>query len=242
MRCVSVFFLAVALCSVSQGQEPPAPPNDAPPVAVHNQPAAAGTAIEKHSVIESFVQRTRFSPDVAENKAPLSVGGKFRLFAFKSVSPANMTRAAAAAGLGQALDHPEGYGQGGEGYGKRFGANMATGASSAFFGTFLIPSVLHQDPRFFRQGSGSLGQSVKYALRHVVVTKNDKGDDAFNWSGILAPIAAQSVANTYLPEHERTVGKTFIRSGRMIGITVGVNVLKEYWPTISRKLSRRGQQ
>lgn len=242
MRHVPVVVLMTAFCLISQGQQMPTAPTDTPPATTERPTITTTAAGETRSASESFLKRTQFSPALAESKQPLSTAGKFRLFAAQSVSPANMGVAAAVAGIGQALDRPEGYGQGAEGYGKRFGANMATGASKSFFGNFLIPSLLHEDPRFFRQGSGSFGQSVKYAFRHVFVTKNDSGGDAFNWSGVIAPIAAQSIANAYLPEHERTVGKTFIRSGRMIGINVGINVLKEYWPTISKKLGNRQQQ
>jgi hypothetical protein len=115
---------------------------------------------------------------------------------------------------------------------------MATGASDNFFGKFLIPSILHHDPQFFPLGDGSLHQSIKYALRRVIVTRTDSGKEAFNWSGILAPLAAQSIANSYLPEEERTVGETFRRAGVTVGTTVAIDIWKEYWPTLSKKLRR----
>lgn len=195
----------------------------------------------------AFAQRTQSTtspvfPDIATSKAPLTAEGKFTLFALSSVSPARFSGASLSAAFGQSIDAPEGYGQGTEGYAKRFGASMATGASNNFFGKFLIPSLLHHDPRFFAQGDGSLHQSLKYAVRRVVITRTDSGNDVFNWSGILAPLAAQSIANSYLPEEERTVGKTFRRSGMTVGTTVAINLLKEYWPTISKKLRRNNTQ
>ena len=240
MRYVAIGVLVLAVCSAALSQESV---SSTQPVSatVVDRPASAGAAKQQSSSFERFATKIKFFPDVSENKEPLSVGGKFKLFAVQSVSPANITGAAAGAGLGQARDWPEGYGQGWDGYGKRFGANLATGASKSFFGNFLIPAVLHQDPRFFPRGNSSFRQSLKYGLRRAVITRTDSGDDAFNWSGILAPIAAQSIANSYLPERERTVGKTFIRSGRMIGMSVGVNVLKEFWPAISRRLGHKQQ-
>jgi hypothetical protein len=147
-------------------------------------------------------------PDITTSTTPLTVNGKFKLFAGTSVSPARFAGANLTAGFGQAIDTPAGYGQGTQGYAKRFGASMATGASNNFFGKFLIPSVLHHDPRFVSLENRSLRNSIGLALRRVVIARTDDGNDTFNWSGILGPLAAQSIANSYLPDEERTVGKT----------------------------------
>ncbi len=240
MKFVALGLLVLAVCSAVLSQETGSSTRPVSATVVE-RPATASAEKAQPSSLERLALKIKFSPDISENKEPLSVGGKFKLFAAQSVSPANITGAAAAAGIGQARNRPEGYGQGWDGYGKRFGAGLAMGSTRNFFGYFVIPSVLHQDPRFFPQGDGSFKQSFKYGLRRGVITRTDSGNDAFNWSGILAPIAAQSIANSYLPEHERTVGKTFIRSGKMIGISIGMNVLKEYWPTISRKIAHKKQ-
>lgn len=141
------------------------------------------------ATVSSFAQEAQpvtsaVFPDLATSKTPLSIEGKFKLFAASSVSPGRLSGANLSAAFGQAIDAPEGYGQGAEGYAKRFGASMATGASNNFFGKFLIPSMLHHDPRFLQQGDGSLHQSLKYALRRVVIARTDNGKDAFNWSGL----------------------------------------------------------
>ncbi|MEO8727550.1 MAG: hypothetical protein ABI383_15670, partial [Acidobacteriaceae bacterium] len=140
------------------------------------------------------------------------------------------------AGFGQALNSNPGYGQGAEGYAKRFGSSMGRNATSNFFGTFLLPSVLHQDPRYFVLGDATAGEKIKYALRRTVVTRSDNGNDVFNWSGLLGPVISEGIANSYLPSAERTPGRTFRRYGIDLGFIVGGNLLREYYPMISRKL------
>jgi hypothetical protein len=113
---------------------------------------------------------------------------------------------------------------------------MASGASSHLFGTFLLPAMLRQDPRYFVKLHGSAGERVWYAFRRVVVTRADRGGEAFNWSGVIGSLLAESLANSYLPEGERTTGKTFTRFGIRMGSIAASNIVKEYWPTIFRSL------
>jgi hypothetical protein len=175
-------------------------------------------------------------PDIATTEGPLSTGGKFKLFVDNSASLSSLAGSAVSAGIGQAEDYPEGYGQGGEGYGKRFGAAMARTASSNFFGTFLLASMLHQDPRFFPQKDPTFGGSVKYALTRVVITRNDDGNDAANWSGLLGPLMAEGLANAYWPEEDRTAGQTLRRYGVDLATTAGFNIFRNYWPVLIGKM------
>jgi hypothetical protein len=104
------------------------------------------------------------------------------------------------------------------------------------FGTFLLPSVLHHDPRYFVLANGSFSQKIGHALKSVVVTRTDSGGHAFNVGGVLGPLGAQGLANTYLPDAERTSGQTFERFGIQIAVIAGGNVLKEFWPAIFKTL------
>ena len=174
-------------------------------------------------------------PDIATTEGPLSAGGKFKLFVDNSASLSTLVGSAADAAIGQAEDYPHGYGQGWEAYGKRFGATMARNASSNFFGTFVLASMLHQDPRFFPQRDPTFGGSVKYALTRVVITRNDDGNDAANWSGLIGPLMAEGLANAYWPEEDRTAGQTFRRYGVDLATTAGFNMLRNYWPVLFKK-------
>ena len=175
-------------------------------------------------------------PDIATTEGPLSTGGKFKLFVDNSVSLSSLVGSALNAGVGQAEDYPHGYGQGGEGYGKRFGATMARTASSEFFGTFMLASMLHQDPRFFPQRDPTFGGSVKYSLTRVVITRNDDGNDAANWSGLLGPLMGEGLANAYWPEEDRTAGQTLRRYGVDLATTAGFNMFRNYWPVLIKKM------
>jgi hypothetical protein len=172
-----------------------------------------------------------FFPDIATSPGPLPTGGKFKLFVNQSISPPYVLTAAFSAAFDQARNAPEGYGQGWDAYGSRFGANMARASTSSFFGTFLFASLLHQDPRFFPQSKPSFWRSVKYSAQRIVMTRNDAGKDVFNTSGLLGPLASEGLANVYLPSSEQTVGKTVTRFAADLAWRVGGNMFKDYWPT-----------
>ncbi len=201
-----------------------------------NVPGRKQGKIAGQGPLRIIARRSFFYPELATSPGPLSAKEKFELFLTESISPPRIFSAAADAGISQARDSLSGYGQGSEGYGLRFGSEMATGASSHFFGTFLLPSMLKQDPRYFVRGTGSFAHRVAYALRRTVLTRSDSGKEVFNWSGLLGPLAGEGLANTYLPAAEQTPGKTFQRYGIRVGFGAANNLLKEYWPTIFKSL------
>jgi hypothetical protein len=183
-----------------------------------------------------ITRKSFFYPELATTPGSLTSLQKFELFLDKSISPPQILSSAAGAGISEARGTLAGYGQGGEGFGKRFGSSMASGASSHFFGTFLLPALLHEDPRYFVRLNGEFAARAGHALRRALIIRTDAGSETFNWPGTLGPLAAESLANTYLPDSERTVGKTFERYGYRIGFGAANNLLKEYWPTIFKRL------
>jgi hypothetical protein len=183
-----------------------------------------------------ITRKSFFYPELATTPGSLSALQKFELFLDKSISPPQILSSAAGAGISEARGTLAGYGQGGEGFGKRFGSSMASGSSSHFFGTFLLPAVLHEDPRYFVKLHGGFRARAGYALRRAVVIRTDGGQETFNWPGTVGPLAAEGLANTYLPDSERTAAKTFERYGIRLAFSAGNNLLKEYWPTIFKRL------
>jgi hypothetical protein len=181
-------------------------------------------------------RRSFFFPDLAYTSKPLNSGQKFLLAADETIAPSALIVTAMSAAISQANDSWPGYGQGWEAYGKRYGAAMALNASTNVFGVFLLPSVLHHDPRYFVLAHASFGQHVAHALKRMVVTPTDAGGQAVNVSGLLAPLGAEGLANTYLPDAERTTGKTFERYGIQMAIIAGGNIAKEFWPAIFKTL------
>ncbi|MGB6900762.1 MAG: hypothetical protein WBE12_19355, partial [Candidatus Acidiferrum sp.] len=183
-----------------------------------------------------ITRKSYFYPELATTPGPLTTGQKFKLFLSKSTSPPQILSSMAGAGISEARGTLAGYGQGGEGYGKRFGSSMATGASSHLFGTFLLPALLREDPRFFVRLNGGFRVRAGHALRRMLVIRTNEGNETFNLPGTLGPLMAEGLANVYLPSAERTAGKTFERAGIRIGFGTANNLLKEYWPTIFKSL------
>src|SRR5712671_5176885 len=228
--------LLVVVAATAAAQEEPKP-RDLPDAPAAKQDSAP----QKHqnpynTTVEVLGRRSIFFPNIAASAGPLTAKQKFELFADESVAPSRFLSSAAGAGISQAQNSLDGYGQGMGGYGKRFGSSMATAASSNFFGTFLISSMLHRDPRYFLTLHGGPGHRIGYALSRIVVSRTDEGKNAANWAGIIAPLLAESLANSYLPVKEQTAGRTFQRYGIRIGLNTAGNALREYWPTIFRNL------
>jgi len=199
------------------------------------RPAPASTE-ESHGWGALMAGRSRMFPNIAVNTKPLTREQKFVLAVRSSVSPYAIVGSGISAGISQARDTYTGYGQGAEGYFKRFGATMGFVATYNMLGTFAIASMLHEDPRYFVQNDPSFRKSVRYALTRVAVTRMDNGNDGVNWAGLLAPLGASAVMNTYVPADSQGVGDTFSRWGIALAIQAGTNVLKEYWPRINKKL------
>jgi len=185
---------------------------------------------------EFLARRSFFFPDLAYTNKPLNSRQKFLLAVDESIAPSGLIASAASAGISQARNSWPGYGQGWDGYSKRYGATLALNASTDMFGTFLLPAMLHHDPRYFVLARGSVSQKIGHALKRMVVTPTDSGGEAVNISGVLGPLAAECLANTYLPDAERTSGQTFERFGIQLAIVAGSNVAKEFWPAIFKTL------
>jgi hypothetical protein len=231
-RLVVIFLV---FTGAAAAQEPK--PKELPDAPVAKQDIAAPKREDPfHATIEILGRKSTFFPSIATSKGPLSSKQKFELFADESVAPSRFISSAAGAGIGQARNSLAGYGQGMGGYGKRFGSSMATAASTNFFGTYVIASALHRDPRYFVTLRGGAGHRLAYALSRIVVSRTDDGRNAANWPGILGPLLAESLANIYLPVKEQTAGATFQRYGMRVGLYTASNALREYWPTIFRSL------
>lgn len=231
---LGVFILILAPVAAAQQDPRLKDLPDAPAPKQANAPQKRQNRI--NTTIEVLEKRSFFFPEIAASPGPLSVKQKFELFAGESVAPSRFLRSAAGAGISQARNSLDGYGQGAGAYGKRFGSSMATSASTNFFGTFLISSMLHRDPRYFLTLHGGPGHRIGYALSRIVVSRTDEGKNAANWPGTIAPLLAENLANSYLPVKEQTAGRTFQRYGIRIGLDTVANGLREYWPTIFRSL------
>ncbi|PYX52694.1 MAG: carboxypeptidase regulatory-like domain-containing protein, partial [Acidobacteria bacterium] len=116
------------------------------------------------------------------NAAPLNSKQKFQLAWKTSIDPFTLVVVADTAGVQQAQNHFREYGQGTQGYAKRFGAVYADTLTGTFIGGAMLPSLLKQDPRYFYNGTGSAPSRVLYAIANAVICKGDNGHWQPNYS------------------------------------------------------------
>jgi hypothetical protein len=144
---------------------------------------------------------------------PLTPKMKFQLAFKASTDPITIGGAAFLAGVYQAANTPD-YVQGGKGYGQRFGAVYADTVSDVVIGGAILPSLLHQDPRYFYQGTGTTKSRVVHALSAPFVAKGDNGRWQFNASSIGGDLASGALSNLYFPESNR--GANLVFTGALI--------------------------
>ena len=146
------------------------------------------------------------------NPEPLSSGQKYRLAWRTSIDPVSIAISGGIAGVEQSQDDFNGYGQGAGGYAKRFGAVYADGFVGTFLADAVFPSLLHQDPRYFYKGTGSIRSRALYAIASVVICKGDNGRWQPNYSNVLGNLAAAGISNVYYPASDREGAELTIRN------------------------------
>jgi len=166
----------------------------------------------------------------------LTAAGKFQMFLDQERDPLNFLGANIDAAQAQISHDDPSFGQGAQGYARRYSAALADRASSDFFGVFLYPTIFHQDPRYYRQGQGSVKSRLGHALSHRWVTRSDSGRRMFNFSEWSATISSKAVSNLYHPGNERGFGPTASRVGFSVGTDMVWDVVREFWPEIAQKL------
>ncbi|MGZ4818520.1 MAG: hypothetical protein ACXVZJ_07835 [Terriglobales bacterium] len=169
---------------------------------------------------------------------PLTPHEKFESFVHHTISPYTFAGAVYDATWAQAWGDPHAYGGGMEGWGKRFGASVAGTETRAFFGAFMFPTLLHQDPRYFAMYKGPLVKRALHAVGRVFVTRDDNGNSVFNSAGMLSTAFTESLSVAWTPEGQRSAGRTFTGMlGAMQGEATGY-VLREFTPDFLRLFKR----
>ena len=162
----------------------------------------------------------------SKNAVPLTTRLKFKLALRVSVDPVTVAGVAFLAAIDQAADTPN-YVQGAKGYGQRFGAVAAGGASVILIGGAILPSLLHQDPRYFYQGTGTISSRLRHALLNPFICKGDNGRWQANYSSLGGDLASSALANTYYPESNRSAGMVFQ--------TFGINTAERLLSSIAQE-------
>ena len=147
------------------------------------------------------------------NAVPLTSGQKFKLALRSSIDPFTFVGAGISAGIEQGNDTYPGYGLGASGYAKRYGAAYGDALIGTFIGGAVLPSLLHQDPRYFYKGTGSVSSRALYAMSTVFRTRGDNGRWQPNYSDFFGDLAAGAISNAYYPPGDRGVQTTFNNFG-----------------------------
>ena len=173
------------------------------------------------------------------HSGPLSAKTKFELSAKTMSDPVTISFIGAMALIGQARNSDPSYGQGVQGYAKRFGTFYADTGIGTLMTTSVFPTLLHQDPRYFQLGSGSTWRRAMYSVSQIFVTRSDSGERQFNYSEIVGNAVAAGISNAYHPADQRTLGNTLSVWGTDVMLNALCNVAKEFWPDIRRKIHKQ---
>ena len=225
----------------SAGQTSATPQNDG----AQNPPARTGTVYTTDEQLKKEEQQRvagvmpAFNVSFNFDAPPLTPKQKFALTMHQNFDWFVFATAAIAAGNDELGHSYSGYGWGAQGYLKRFGAEYANTFDGNLFGNAILPTLLHQDPRYFRLGQGSFTKRFFYSASTTFITRGDNGHKEFNFSNIGGNVIAGGIANVYYPSSQRGVGQTFdsaftVTLEGMIGAE-----LDEFWPDIAHKLFKK---
>jgi hypothetical protein len=210
---------------------------DTPP----DRPEDPGSARNMATASESkrllgIIPNYRSSPSLRDYQ-PLSPAQKFNIASEDAFDRGTVVLAAMFGAEGQVTNANRSFGQGGAGFGRYFGAAYGDLVIGDYMTEAVFPTLLHQDPRYFRRGSGSTWSRLGYAVGQSFWTHRDSGGMQFNYSEIVGNSAAVAISTAYYADN-RTARDAAGKLGVQIGIDTAANVLKEFWPDLQRKLHR----
>ena len=188
-----------------------------------------------------FVLPNYLTVENAKQIPPLTTGQKFKLVALGTFDPIEFPYVGVLALIDQAENTDPSFGQGFVGYAKRYGAAFADTTIENFMVGAVLPSLLHQDPRYYQSGKGGFFHRAGYAALRVLITRSDSGKKQFNYSELAGSALTAALSNTYHPPQDRTaLNSANIWMTQIWGDAVSYE-LKEFWPDIRRKLHKKQQ-
>lgn len=171
------------------------------------QIAVEQVRIEEQQRVLGFIPNFYVVYD-SKNTVPLTTKLKFKLAMRVSIDPISIAGITSMAGIKQAANTPD-YVQGAKGYGQRLGAISADSFSDILIGGAVLPSLLHQDPRYFYQGTGTTSSRLRHALFSPFVCRGDNGQWQPNYSSLGGDLASSALSNAYYPQSNRGAGLVF---------------------------------
>ena len=200
-------------------------------------PAATDSPQPESKRIFGIIPNYRTSPSL-HNYEPLTSGQKFKLATQDSFDRGTVALAALFAGEGQLTNSNPSFGQGAAGFGRYFGTAFGDFVIGDYMTESVFPTLLHQDPRYFRRGTGSGWSRLGYAMEQIFWTHRDAGGTQFNYSEVIGNSTAVAISNAYYADN-RTAGDGVSKLGIQIGVDMAGNILKEFWPDFERMFRRK---
>jgi hypothetical protein len=232
-----ISFLAVA-CTLFAPLSPCQQTSPADPT----EPSAVQLNENKNPPRESkrilgIVPNYRTSPSL-QSYEPLTSGEKFKIATEDSFDRGTVALAALFGGESQLTNSNRSFGQGAAGFGRYFGASYGDFVIGDYMTEAVFPTLLHQDPRYFRLGTGSGRSRLGYAMRQIFWTHRDSGGMQFNYSELIGNSTAVAISSAYYVNN-RTASDATSRLGMQLGVDMAANILKEFWPDLERKFRRK---
>ena len=187
--------------------------------------------------IFGIIPNNRTSPSLKDYK-PLSPGEKFALAGQDSFDRGTVVLAAVFAGDAQLTNANPSFGHGLGGYAHNFGASYADLIVGNYMSEAVFPTLLHQDPRYFRRGVGSTWSRLGYSIGQIFWTHTDADRAQLNYSELLGNSTAVAISTAYYPDN-RSAGAAATKLSVQIAVDTASNVLKEFWPDVSRRFTRK---
>jgi hypothetical protein len=226
----NAFLIGICCCSCSFlafGQQTANPPVQPGTIEKNYQPEP------ENKRILGIVPNYRTSPSLTVYK-PLTPGEKFVIATQDSFDRGTVILAALFAGEAQLTNSNRSFGQGAAGYGRYFGTSYADFVIGNYMTEAIFPTLLHQDPRYFRRGTGSTWSRLGYAIGQTFWTHSDTGRTQFNYSEFVGNSTAVAISNAYYQDN-RDVSSNISKLGVQVGVDMAANILKEFSSDLNRK-------
>ena len=195
---------------------------------------------EEHQRVMGVIPNFNSTND--KNAPPLTPKQKMNLAFRTAIDPFQFVAAGLDAGLSQEENDFPGYGHGAEGYAKRYGAAYTDGFNGTMLGNGVLPILLHEDPRYFRRGTGSVARRLLYAVSTTFWCRRDNGSWGPNYANVMGNLAAGGISNLYYPSADRGAGLTFERAFTDAAEGVFGAVMFEFWPDVATRMHKKKNQ
>lgn len=210
-------------------------PKDQTPAQAAAKPAQPAEQAGQTKRILGIIPNFR-SVSANQHLPPQSVKEKFVTASQDSFDYSSVMVPALLAGYNQARNQTPEFHQGAVGYGRYFWHSLVDQTSENYLVEFIVPAIAHEDTRYYTLGEGGFVKRAEYAVKHVAITRDDRGKNVFNTGEVLGAGMAAAISNSYYPSAQRTFGNTAEQWGTSVGIDAFTFAFREFWPDINHKL------